>query len=73
MRLLMRRPRTARGRIRVLISFLVLAPLVAGCGSQTAETPAEIPPAPQEAAKASFQAFSGQKAAPKPTAPTAPK
>jgi hypothetical protein len=69
MRLLMRRPRAARGRIRVLISFLVLASPLAGCGSQATETPSEIPDAPKESSKASYEAFF-KKAAPKPAAPT---
>ena len=63
-------PRTIRARTRALILCLLPIPLMPGCGSPATETPAEIPAAPQEAAKASFQALSGaKKATPKPAAP----
>jgi hypothetical protein len=65
----MRRPRSVRRRFLTLISSFVLAPLLAGCGSQATETPAEIPAAPKESAKASYEAFF-KKEAPKPAAPT---
>jgi hypothetical protein len=69
MRLLMRQPWAARGRFRTLIWSFVLSPLLAGCGSQATETPAEIPAAPKESSKASYEAFF-KKEAPKPAAPT---
>jgi hypothetical protein len=65
----MRLFQTARGRFCVLISFIALAPLLEGCGSPAVETPAEIPPAPIESSKASFEALSGKKATPKPVPP----
>src|SRR6516165_10193355 len=37
LRLLMRRPRSVRRRFLTLISSFVLAPLLAGCGSQATE------------------------------------
>jgi hypothetical protein len=56
--------------IRVLISSLVLAPLLAGCGSSaTTETPAEIPPAPKESSKDSYQALFKKGSPPAPAAP----
>ena len=51
------RPRTARGRFFVLFSLLILVPPIAGCGSPASETPAEIPAAPKESSKASYEAF----------------
>jgi hypothetical protein len=68
MRLPMRQPRAARRRFLTLILSFPLAPLLAGCGSQATETPAEIPEAPKDASKASYEAFF-KKAAPKPAAP----
>jgi len=51
------------------MALIVLATVFEGCGSPAVETPAEIPPAPQEASNASFQALSGKKPTPKPVAP----
>jgi hypothetical protein len=72
----MRRSWAERGRIWVLLAGFVAAPLLPGCGgggTQTAvSTPEEIPEAPKEASKASYQALSGgmaKKAAPAPGAP----
>jgi hypothetical protein len=61
--------KTARGRICVLILCLFSFSLLPACGSSAVETPSDIPAAPQEASKASYQAIVGNnKAAPKPGA-----
>lgn len=64
----MRRRWNTRVKVQVLVAGLLAAPMLSGCGDSPAvETPKEIPPAPQESSKASFEALRGQSktAAPK--------
>jgi len=56
----------------IVLPIVLVAPLLAGCGDTAKEgPPAELPPAPQDASKASYGAFkaTSKAATSKPAAP----